>query len=66
MDIKDLAFVMRRRREELGITQAELAERSSIHLRSINLLESGKANPSWDTLQKLTEVLKMEIIVRHR
>ncbi len=66
MQLEDIVFVMRRRREELGLTQIELSERSGVHLRSINNLESGTGNPSLETLNKLTEVLKLEIIVRIR
>lgn len=66
MTIQDLSFTLRRRREELGLTQMELSERSSVHLRSINNIESSKANPSFETLNKLAEVLKMEIIVRQK
>ncbi|MFN9268947.1 MAG: helix-turn-helix domain-containing protein [Planctomycetaceae bacterium] len=64
MSLDDLAFVIRRKREVMQLTQRELAERSGIHLRSINNLESAKGNPSWDTLVKLAEVLKLEIVVR--
>ena len=66
MTIEDLSFILRRRREELGLTQVELSERSGVHLRSINNLESGKGNPSFETMNKLAEVLKLEIIVRQR
>jgi len=64
MEKDDLALLIRRRREELGLTQLELAEQSSVHLRSVNSIEAGKANPSWETLQKLIYVLKLEIVIR--
>jgi len=48
----------------MGMTQQELADRSGIHLRSINNIEGGKTNPSLDTLLKIAEVLKLEVIVR--
>ncbi len=66
MNTEDLGFTYRKRREALGLTQKELAEMSGVHLRSINNIEGGKANPSWDTLVKLAEVLKLEILVRVR
>lgn len=64
MNLEDFAFVIRRRREENDLTQQELAQRSGVHLRSINAIESGKANPSFSTLEKLAEVLNLELILR--
>lgn len=64
MTIEDVALVIRKRRDALGITQQDLAFRSGVHLRSINNLESGKGNPSLDTLLKVAEVLKLELLVR--
>lgn len=64
MNLEELAFTYRRKREVMGMTQKELAERSGVHLRSINKLESAETNPSWDTLSKLAEVLKLELLVR--
>lgn len=62
----EIAFTFRRRREELGLTQAELAIRSGVHLRSVNNIEGGKGNPSLDTLLRLGEVLKLDVLVRRR
>ncbi len=64
MDILEIGSVFRRRREQLQLTQKELAQRSSVHLRSINNVEGGLSNPSLDTLYKLAETLRLEIIVR--
>ncbi|MFA6260548.1 MAG: helix-turn-helix transcriptional regulator [Bacteroidia bacterium] len=64
MNFESFAFTLRRRREEYDLTQQELAQRSGINLRSINAIESGKANPSFSTLEKLAEVLNLELIIR--
>ncbi len=64
MDISEIALVIRKKRDLMGITQQDLAFRSGIHLRSINNIEGGKGNPSLDTLLKIAEVLKLEVIVR--
>lgn len=64
MDIEEIAVVIRKRRDVLGLTQQDLASRSGVHLRSINNLEGGKGNPSLDTLLKVAEVLRLELIVR--
>ncbi len=64
MDIEEIAVVIRKKRDLLNITQQDLATRSGVHLRSINNLEGGKGNPSLDTLLKIAEVLRLELIVR--
>lgn len=53
--------IIKLRREELGITQEHLAEISSVSLRTLKAIESGKANPTVNSLKKLTTVLGMEI-----
>lgn len=64
MNITEISVVIRKKRNQMGITQQDLASRSGVHLRSINNLEGGKGNPSLDTLLKIAEVLKLELIVR--
>ena len=64
MNILEISVIIRKKRDQMGITQQDLADRSGIHLRSINNIEAGKANPSLDTLLKIAEVLKLEVIVR--
>ncbi len=64
MDTSEISVVIRKKRDLMGITQHDLAVRSGVHLRSINNIEGGKGNPSLDTLLKIAEVLKLEVIVR--
>lgn len=56
-----IADIIKSRREELKITQELLAELSGVGLRTLKGLETGKANPTLDTLTKIAEVLGMEI-----
>lgn len=49
------------RRESMHITQAMLAELSGVGLRTLKQFESGKGNPTLSTLQKLADVLGLEI-----
>lgn len=53
--------VIKRRRGILKITQQDLAELSGVSLRTIKEIESGKANPSFNTLSKIVDILGMEI-----
>jgi transcriptional regulator with XRE-family HTH domain len=64
MDTSEISVAIRKKRDLMGITQQDLAVRSGVHLRSINNIEGGKGNPSLDTLLKIAEVLKLEVIVR--
>jgi transcriptional regulator with XRE-family HTH domain len=53
----------KRLRADLGLTQMELATKSSISLPTIQNIESGKANPSLEILTRILHVLGLEIIV---
>ena len=52
------------RRALLGITQQDLADISGVGLRTIKLIETGKGNPALHTLQKVVEVLGMELVLK--
>ena len=49
------------RREVLNVTQEQLAEISGVGLRTLKQFESGKGNPTLQTLQKLANALGMEV-----
>ena len=49
------------RREQLGVTQEQLAELAAVALRTVKALDSGKGNPTVSTLIKLADVLGMEL-----
>lgn len=52
---------IRERRKDLKINQAKLAQLSGIGLNSLSRLESGKGNPTLESLQKIAEVLGFEL-----
>ncbi|WP_373496606.1 helix-turn-helix domain-containing protein [Aquiflexum sp.] len=56
-----LGEIIKWRRKELGITQPHLAELAGISTNTLYKLERGQSNPSLEVLNKLTEVLGMEI-----
>ena len=64
MHLDDIISTLRDRRAVLGVTQEELAEMSGVGLRTLKQIESGKGNPTLATLQKLADVLGMEITLR--
>jgi len=55
---------IKERRSLLGITQQDLADISGIGLRTIKQIETGKGNPALQTLQKVVEVLGLEVVLR--
>jgi len=52
---------IRDRRKELGITQPHLAELAGVSTNTLYKLEKGQGNPTLDVLNKLIEVLGMEL-----
>jgi transcriptional regulator with XRE-family HTH domain len=61
MLVKYLGETIKTRRKELGITQPHLAELAKVSTNTLYKLERGQGNPSLDVLNKLAEVLGMEI-----
>lgn len=53
---------IKERRAMLKLTQAQLAELSGVGLRTLKQLEAGKANPTFDTLAEIADVLGMELV----
>ncbi|MCG9912440.1 MAG: helix-turn-helix domain-containing protein [Flavobacteriales bacterium] len=58
-----LGKTIKARRKELNITQPHLAELAQISTNTLYKLERGQGNPSLEILNKLTEVLGMEILL---
>jgi y4mF family transcriptional regulator len=56
-----LGEIIRNRRKELRITQPHLAELAKVSTNTLYKLERGQGNPSLDVLNKLAEVLGMEL-----
>ena len=61
MHQKEIIKALKDRREALKVNQEYLAELSGVSLRTLKAIESGKGNPTLDTLNKLAEVLGMEL-----
>lgn len=56
-----LAYRLAFAREECGMTQKDLAEKTGIHQAEISKLERGIGNPSLLTLQRIAEGLDLEL-----
>ena len=64
MHFEKLIQAIKERREMMRVTQETLAELSGVGLRTLKQFESGKGNPTLQTLQKLADVLGMEICLQ--
>ncbi len=64
MHLEKLVHTIKERREMLQVTQETLAELSGVGLRTLKQFESGKGNPTLQTLQKLSDVLGMEVCLQ--
>lgn len=63
MHFRDIVNIVKARRESLHVTQETLAQLSGIALRTLKQFESGKGNPTLQTLQKLGDALGLEVTV---
>ncbi|WP_426474793.1 helix-turn-helix domain-containing protein [Chryseobacterium balustinum] len=52
---------IKERRKVLDVTQETLSEVSGVGLRTLKQFESGKGNPTLETVQKICDALGMEI-----
>ncbi len=61
MHYPELIKTIKKRREALQVTQETVAELSGVGLRTLKQFESGKGNPTLLTLQKIADVLGLEL-----
>ncbi len=61
MLVGTLGEIIKNRRKELRITQNHLAELAGVSANTLYKLERGQGNPSVEVLNKLAEVLGMEL-----
>ncbi len=64
MHFTELIKTIKERREALKVTQETLAELSGVGLRTLKQFESGRGNPTLLTLNKLSDVLGMEVCLK--
>lgn len=55
-----------KRRKQLRVSQADLAELSGVSLRTVNAVEKGKANPSVETLSRILEPIGLVLALKER
>ena len=60
----EIGNLVQKRRVLLELKQEDVAEMTGITPKTIYLLEQGKGNPSLDTMQKVLDVLGLEMILQ--
>ena len=60
-ELEHIGQVIRKRRELLGLLQPQLSSISGVSIRTIQLVELGKANPSLETLIKIADPLGLQL-----
>lgn len=61
-DIRErFGFAVKLRREELGLTQEDLADRASIHRTYLSDIERGSRNPSLINIERLAQALSVSL-----
>ena len=56
--------IIKERRAILGLTQQDLSDFTGLSIRFIKSVETGKGNPSVQSLTKIAEVLGLEIVLK--
>lgn len=56
--------LIKERRAILGLTLQDLADYTGLSVRMVKIVESESGNPSLSTLEKIADVLGMEIIMK--
>ena len=59
----ELGNILRNRRQTIRTTQQTLAEMSGVSVRMIKAIEGGYANPSIATLEKILNVLGLQLVI---
>jgi transcriptional regulator with XRE-family HTH domain len=64
MHSENLINTIKERRENLKVNQENLAKLSGVGLRTLKQFESGKGNPTLQTIQKIAGVLGLEVCLK--
>lgn len=56
--------IIKERRTLLGLTQQDLSDYTGLSVRIIKSIETGKGNPSVGTLNKIADILGLELLLK--
>lgn len=63
MGVEEIGALIKERRRTLKITQPDLAEMAGISKNTLYKIETGQANPTIRMLNKIADILGMEVII---
>mgnify|MGYP001554996961 FL=1 len=61
MLVRDVGIAIKKRRKALKVTQPHLADLAGVSVNSLYKIERGEANPTLDLVEKIADVLGLEI-----
>ncbi|SFN87246.1 helix-turn-helix domain-containing protein [Salegentibacter flavus] len=62
--MQKIGELIQQRRDHLRITQKQLADMADVGINTLYKIETGQANPTFKSLQKITDILGMEITLQ--
>ena len=62
--LQKIGFLIQQRRDQMRITQQQLAEMAGVGINTLYKIETGQANPTLESIEKITNVLGMEITLQ--
>lgn len=63
MELTLFGKIIREKRNALHLKQEELSTQSGVAIKTIHAIELGKGNPSFLTIQKLFNILELDLII---
>lgn len=61
--MRELGLIIKRRRKEFGLTQAQLAEMAKVGVNTLTQIERGDSNPTVRVLEKILETLGLRLTI---
>lgn len=61
--VKALTKLLKEARQKANLTQAQVAEKSGMHVQYYAGIEQGRVNTSWDKLYRIFQTLKIKLSV---
>lgn len=63
MGSEELGKTIKKAREKLKLTQAEVAQKAGIHVNYYAQIERGEVNPSYEILESIAKALKTKFSI---
>ncbi len=61
MSFKQIGEIIQKRRKELRLLQSDLADMAGVSVNTLYKVERGQGNPSIEIIEKLADVIGMEL-----